>query len=187
MTSNVIGEHMFAEFYSTWIAVIISWTDAHPALAMLIVFMFAFAESVVLLAILVPSTLIFAGIGAIYATAGDTLLLLWLAGSLGALCGDAFSFGLGRIFKDDVQSYWPFRDRPEVLTYSRAVFREWGWFALIASKFAFGIRPFIPLTAGILAMPTRVFLLASGVAGIVWAGVMLGTGFVLARALLVLF
>ena len=178
---------MVAEFYNNWTTDVVSWTEAHPALAMLIVFMFAFAESVVLLAIFVPSTLIFAGIGAIYATAGDTLLLLWLAGSLGALCGDSFSFGLGRIFKNDVQLYWPFRDRPYVLAYSRAVFHEWGWFALIASKFAFGIRPFIPLTAGILAMPIRPFLLASGIAGFVWAGVMLGAGFVLTRAFFMYF
>ena len=178
---------MVAEFYDSWITIVVTWTKANPALAMLAVFMFAFAESVVVLAILVPSTLIFAGIGALYATAGDTLALLWLAGSLGAICGDAFSFSMGRFFKDNIHAYWPFRDYPTVLARSRKLFREWGWFALIASKFAFGLRPFVPLTAGMLAMPVRIFFVASSVSGVLWAGVMLGAGFVLARAFSVFF
>ncbi len=173
---------MIPEFYHTWVATIVTWTEANPLLAMFAVFMFAFAESVILLAVLVPSTLIFAGIGALYATAGDTLLLLWLAGSLGAVSGDAFSFSLGRILKDDLHTYWPFRDYPHVLAHSRIIFQDWGWFALIASKFAFGVRPFVPLTAGMLAMPTRVFLLASSVSGILWAGAMLGAGYIVARS-----
>ena len=176
---------MIAEFYNSWITVVVSWTEANPALAMLAVFIFAFAESVILLAVFVPSTIIFAGIGALYATAGDTLALLWLAGSLGAVSGDTFSFSLGRIFKNDLHTYWPFRDYPHVLAHSRTFFHEWGWFALIASKFAFGLRPFVPLTAGMLAMPMRVFLLASSVSGVLWAGVMLGAGFVAARAFFV--
>lgn len=178
---------MVVEFYSSWIETVVAWTEDNLALAMVTVFILAFAESVVLLAILVPSTLIFAGIGAIYATAGDTLALLWLAGSIGAVGGDTFSFSMGRILKDDLDRHWPFRDYPQFLAHSKVVFREWGWFALIASKFAFGLRPFVPLTAGMLAMPTRTFLLASSVAGALWAGVMLGAGFVIVKAFGVLF
>ena len=173
---------MITELYAVWTTAVVDWTETNPALAMLVVFGLAFAESIVLLAAFVPSTVIFAGIGAIYATAGDTLVLLWLAGSLGALCGDACSFSMGRILKDDLHEYWPFRDYPGMLDYSRSIFQEWGWFALIASKFTFGLRPFIPLSAGMFAMPTRVFLLASSAAGVLWAGVMLGAGFVVARA-----
>ena len=173
---------MITELYAAWTTAVVDWSETNPALAMFVVFALAFAESIVLLAAFVPSTVIFAGIGAIYATAGDTLLLLWLAGALGAICGDACSFSMGRILKDDLHDYWPFRDYPGMLVYSRNICQEWGWFALIASKFSFGLRPFIPLSAGMFGMSPRVFVLASSAAGVLWAGVTLGAGFVVARA-----
>ncbi|MGI9524094.1 MAG: DedA family protein [Hyphomicrobiaceae bacterium] len=141
------------------------------------VFLLGFAESLVLVALFVPSTVFFAGIGATYAAAGGTLEALWVAGALGATAGDTLSFGLGRYFRDDAAKRWPLNQFPDLITRGERLFAAWGWLAIVISKFAFGLRPFVPVVAGIVAMPVVRFLAASAISCVIWAGSALGLGY----------
>ncbi|MEO0809453.1 MAG: DedA family protein [Pseudomonadota bacterium] len=162
---------------------LLRWIEQHQGLAVAAVFFIGFAESIVLLAVLVPSTILLAGIGSSFAATGGSIELLWISGAVGATAGDSASFAIGRYFRDDLPRIWPFRRYPMLLERSELVFRQWGWFALIASKFAFGVRPFVPLTAGALSMPFIGFLVLSAISCILWAGTALGIGYGLARAI----
>lgn len=159
------------------ITAITDWLASHQGFAALLVFLLGFAESIVLIAILVPSSVLLAGIGASYAASGGALELLWLAGASGALAGDATSFAMGHYLRDDAARTWPFRRYPELTRRGRQVFERWGWFALVVGKFAFGVRPFVALTAGIVEMPLGNFLIASLMSCILWAGAALGFGY----------
>ena len=159
------------------------WLKANQQFAVVAIFWLGFAESIVLLAIVVPSTLLFAGIGAAYAGAGGSLELLWLAGALGAVCGDTTSYALGRWLRDDVPKAWPFRRYPKLFQRSSDIFRRWGWFAIILGKFTFGLRPLVPVSAGIVTMPLVHFILASLVSCVIWAGLALGFGYAAAKVL----
>lgn len=161
-----------------------TWFEANQELAALFVFLFGFAESIVLLAVLVPSSVLFAGVGATYAASGGSLELLWLAGSLGAVLGDTTSFALGQVLREDAAKVWPLRRYPKLLERGRAVFKRWGWFALILSKFTFGLRPFVPIAAGILSMRLRHFVVASTASSVLWAGTSLGLGYATAKVLI---
>ena len=167
--------------FESWIAAFLTWFEANQELAALLVFLFGFAESIVLLAVLVPSSVLFAGVGATYAASGGSLELLWLAGSVGAVLGDTASFALGHFLRDDAATVWPLRRYPRLLEKGRAVFRRWGWFALILSKFTFGLRPFVPIAAGVLSMRYWHFLAASAASSLLWAGVSLGFGYAAAK------
>ena len=162
----------------------LNWFEANQDLAALMVFLFGFAESIVVLAVLVPSSVLFAGVGATYAASGGSLELLWLAGALGAVLGDAVSFALGRFLREDAAKAWPLRRYPRLLKKGRAVFKRWGWFALFLGKFTFGLRPFVPIAAGILSMRYWHFLSASTASSLLWAGVSLGFGYAAAKVVI---
>ena len=162
----------------------LTWFEANQELAALFIFLFGFAESIVLVAVLVPSSLLFAGVGASYAAAGGSLELLWLAGSLGAVTGDTVSFALGHVLREDAAKVWPLRRYPKLLERGRSAFKRWGWFALIVGKFSFGLRPFVPIAAGILSMRSSHFLAASTLSSLLWAGVSLGFGYAAAKFLI---
>lgn len=169
------------------IAAFLTWFETNQDLTVAIVFLFGFAESIVLLAFLVPSSVVFAAIGATYAASGGSVELLWMYGALGAVLGDAVSFGMGRHFREDAKSVWPLNRYPALFARARSVFDRWGWFAIVASKFTFGLRPFVPVAAGIWEMPFRSFMAASLVSSVLWAGAALGSGYATATALISLF
>lgn len=143
----------------------------------LIVFLLGFAESIALVSLFVPSTILFLGIGTAHSAAGGAFVPIWLAGAAGAVLGDIVSYLVGRIFKNDVHKVWPFTRFPDVLPKGRAMFERWGVLSVIGGKFLGMLRPFIPVVAGMMDMPWLLFLLASIVSSLMWAGVFLAPGY----------
>ena len=168
---------MLETLYDSVLIPLSQWIEQHQAAMLGAVFFISFAESIILLSILVPSTVLLAGIGASFAATDGKIELMWLAASAGAVAGDSTSLAMGRCFRNDISRIWPFSRYPDLVKRSETVFRQWGWFALIVSKFAYGVRPFIPLTAGMLSMPLASFLLLSAISSVLWAAVALGVGF----------
>jgi membrane protein DedA with SNARE-associated domain len=48
---------------------------------------------------------------------------------------------------------------------------------VLGAKFVWGIRPFIPIVAGIYNMPSWLFLPATTLSSMIWAGIGIGAGF----------
>jgi membrane protein DedA with SNARE-associated domain len=149
----------------------------HIALAEPIVFALGFAESLVFVSLLVPSSALFVAIGGIHGAAGGSLLTTALAGGLGAFLGDIVSYALGRYFKADVGNVWPFTRNPGWYVASVAFFRQWGFLSVLGGKFLGFMRPFIPVVAGASSMPFPLFVLASATSSLVWAAVFLSPGY----------
>jgi membrane protein DedA with SNARE-associated domain len=142
-----------------------------------LVFVLGFAESIALVSLFVPSTLLFLGIGAIHHTNGGAFVPVWLAGAAGACVGDIVSYGIGYYFKDSINTVWPFRKYPSLIGKAKQMDEKWGALALIGSKFLGMLRPFAPVMAGTISMPRPRFLLASAVGALLWAGVFLSPGY----------
>lgn len=142
-----------------------------------LVFALGFAESIVFVSLLVPSTLLFLAIGGAHSAAGGELWSMWLAGAAGAFLGDVLSYSLGRYFRGDIAGMWPLSRKPEWYVIARAFFSRWGALGIVASKFFGMLRPFIPVVAGAMGLKWPVFVLASAVSALLWAGVFLSPGY----------
>ncbi len=154
----------------------------HLALAEPLVFALGFAESMVFLSLLVPSSALFVGIGGIHAAAGGEFLTVWLAASAGAAIGDATTFAIGRYFKRDIGGLWPLRTRPQWYVLTRIFMKKYGLAGVFVSKFGGMIRPFVPLVAGAMGMRWGRFMLVSPLSCMAWSGVFLAPGYVLTTA-----
>lgn len=146
-------------------------------LAGIVVFSLGFAESIAFVSLFVPSTILFIAIGGVHSAAGGQFWQLWLAGTAGAALGDCVSYAFGRWYKHDAHRIWPMSKYPELLPKGRALFERWGIWSIFAGKFIGGLRPFIPVVAGIMDMPWAWFLLGSVLSSLAWAGIFLAPGY----------
>jgi membrane protein DedA with SNARE-associated domain len=161
----------------SWVADVLEFFKQHSELAALICFVLGFGESIALVSLFVPSTVLFLGIGGAYSAMGGNFLPIWLAGAAGACIGDCVSYFVGRYFKDDVDRIWPFTKMPGLVPKGRAVFERWGALSIVGGKFIGGLRPFIPVVAGVMNMPFAIFIVASAVSSLIWAGAFLAPGY----------
>ncbi len=155
----------------------IAFVRDHVAWTPYIVFALGFAESIALVSLFVPSTILFLAIGGLHSAAGGSFVEVWIAGACGAAIGDVVSYLTGRYFKNDVPGMWPFSRMPGVVPKARAMFERYGFWSLIAGKFFGGLRPFVPVVAGMMDMPWLVFLLGTVISSVIWAGLFLAPGY----------
>ena len=155
---------------------LIGFVAANIALAEPLVFLLGFAESIVFLSLLVPSTFLFLAIGGLHQAAGGHFVPLWLAAAAGAFLGDVISYAIGRYFRHEVAGLWPFSKKPEWYVLARAVFQKWGMLGVVGSKFLGMMRPFVPVVAGATGMRWPLFLIASAISCLMWSGAFLGPG-----------
>lgn len=155
---------------------VVAFTQAHEAWAPAIVFALAFAESLAFLSLLVPSTVILLGIGALVGASGITLGPLWLAGGLGASLGYSASYWIGAHFKDRVPGLWPFRTHPEALARTEAFFARYGALGVFFGHFFGPVRAVIPVVAGMAGMAQLPFQIANLASAFIWATLILIPG-----------
>ena len=163
-----------------WAEAAVAMAMANQALAAPICFGLGFGESIAFVSLLLPSSALFLGIGGIVSAAGGSFTTLWLAGSAGAFLGDVLSYAAGRYYRGDVGRIWPFSRYPTLVPRSQAVFERWGGLSIVGGKFIGGLRPFLPVAAGMMSMPWPAFLVSSALSCLLWAGVFMAPGFGLA-------
>nr|ALS89017.1 SNARE associated Golgi protein [uncultured bacterium] len=142
-----------------------------------LVFILGFAEGIPVVSLFVPSSALFLAVGSMQGAFGGNFISLWVSATAGAILGDLVTYGIGRYFKDDAQRVWPLSRRPELLIKGRAMIDRWGILAILAGKFLGFMRPFLPITAGVMEMNFTVFCFASVLSSLAWSGVFLAPGF----------
>ena len=94
---------------------VLEFLKTHQAWAPPIVFVLAFAESLALVALLVPATVILWGVGALIGAAGLDFWPIWLAAAIGGGLGDWLSYWLGYHYHEQIARMWPIRNYPDLL------------------------------------------------------------------------
>jgi membrane protein DedA with SNARE-associated domain len=150
-------------------APIVDFVDANRAWAPTIVFLLALGETVAFVSILIPSTAILVGIGALVATGSLEFAPLWLGASLGALVGSTFSWWLGVAYGGRMLKVWPLNKDPEAITRGRHAFARWGGAAIVVGHFFGPLRAVVFLIAGASAMRVAAFQLANVPGALAWA------------------
>ncbi len=168
-----------------WDAVLAFVRD-HEAYLLPIAFLICMAESVIVVSLFVPSTIILLASSTLLGASGVGVATLWIAAGLGAALGDWVSYGLGRFTYRRMRHRWPFYQNRRTVARGRLFFAQWGWASLFFTRFMGPLRSFTPLVAGICRMPLLPFGLASLMSAFVWAAAVLaptgiGAGFLLGR------
>jgi len=151
-----------------WTQDLLNWLTANPGWAGFWVFVMSFVESLAFVGILVPGIIILFGVGALISLGAMDLLPIWLWGSLGALIGDLVSYAIGRRYRSHLADMWPFARFPGMLERGRQYFRVHGPKSVVIGRFIGPLRPVIPVTAGMLGLEPRRFLLVDIPACIAW-------------------
>ena len=142
-----------------------------------ILFALGFAESIALVSLFVPSSILFVGLGGLIGAGGGAFWEASLAGAAGSFLGDTASYALGRTYKDNIACIWPFSRYPDWLPRAEAFFERWGFLSLVFGKFLGFLRPFVPVVAGTSRMPWMPFLVGSALSSWLWAAAFLAPGF----------
>lgn len=169
---------------STYSETVLALVRDHAAWAPPLVFALAFGESLVLVSLLLPSTVLLLGAGGLVGTGSLGFWSLWIPAVLGAVLGDWTSYGLGFYFKGDLERHWPLSRYPALLARCHAFFRKWGLFGVFLGRFIGPLRSIMPLIAGACAMPWPAFTTANIASALVWATLVLLPGTLTVRWLL---
>lgn len=155
---------------------LVAIVQVHHAWAAPVIFVLAFGESLAIVSLLFPATVVLFGIGALIGAGGLDFWPLWAAAAVGAALGDSVSYWLGARYGQAIFAMWPLRRHPEMLPRGMRFFSRWGVASVFLGRFFGPLRASVPLIAGICAMPRMGFQLANWGSALVWAAGVLAPG-----------
>jgi membrane protein DedA with SNARE-associated domain len=145
-----------------------------------LVALIAFAETAVLLGLLVPGEISLVIAGILAARGALSLPALVAVATVGAIFGDLAGWFVGKRWGGGVLSRWRVTRRlfGRRMERTRAFFDRHGGKAVVLGRFIGGVRTFVPVAAGVARMPLRRFLAWDVVASAAWAAASLTVGYV---------
>ena len=184
MPLSSYGQEMLALMQAhPWGAPILDLVHAHSAWTPLLVFLFAFGESLAIIGAFIPATVVLVAIGALVGASGIEFWPVWAGTAAGALFGDLASYWFGRYFRDGPRKVWPLTRYPYLYERGERFFRRWGVWSLFIGRFFGPVRGMVPLVAGVFRMPLWLFTVVNIASAMVWAFVLLAPGFALLHGL----
>lgn len=164
------------QFLHTLAADVVNFVKEHQVWAPIIVGVLCFAESLAVISFFVPATVALVAIGGLIGSAGLGFWPIWCGAVVGAILGDWLSYFVGLYFKEGAHHHWPLSKYPEFTQRADDFMRKWGAMGVFIGRFSGPLRAFVPLAAGIFAVPQWKFQLANITSAIVWAFVLLAPG-----------
>ncbi len=126
-------------------------------------------------------TLLLSGVMAHGGVFGNySFLKVFLAGTLGGLVGDNVGYMFGRLFRTTIKDYKFYEmARPRI----ESLIEKFGGFAIIISKYIYGIRAAMCLFYGIGRMPYLRFLVLDIISCSIWALLLSSVGYFFSGAI----
>lgn len=153
------------------------WINQHPLLIVTAIALVGFAESFALIGVVVPGVVLLFSLAAVASNTGIHLAWVLGAAGLGACTGDISSFFIGRWLQHRIDRLAWFRRHRDWIEHGEWFFRRWGWLSVVIGRFVGPIRPVVPLVAGTLNMPSRLFVGLDLMSVLVWAPVYILPGY----------
>jgi membrane protein DedA with SNARE-associated domain len=147
---------------------VVAFGRDHAAWIAPITFLITFAESLAIVSLFVPATVMLLGIGALVAAGAVGFWEVFAAAVPGAILGNSISYWFGRRFKHAIANSWFFRKRAALLMQGQDFFQRHGGKSVFIGRFFGPTRAVIPMVAGMTHMPRRHFLLANAGSAVVW-------------------
>jgi len=109
-----------------------------------------------------------------------SFLKVFLAGTLGGIVGDNVAYFIGRLFRKTIKDYRFYEmARPRI----ERLIDKFGSFAIIISKYIYGIRAAMCVFYGIGRMPYARFIILDVISCAIWALVLAGVGYFFSGAI----
>lgn len=174
--------HLFDAIVSLDPATIKLYVLHHKAWAGPILGVIAFGESLVLVGLFFPATLImvFAGLAIQQGRLDAASVIGWSIA--GAVLGDIVTYWIGRWIGPSVVHHWPLNRDKAAVARARLFFRRYGFLSIFIGRFLGPVRPTIPLVAGIMRMRHLTFQIANVTSAFVWVPFMLFWGYAFSKA-----
>ncbi len=154
----------------------LAFVQQHQQWTVPLVFALAFGESLAVISLFIPATVLLLGVGALIEASGFSFWPVWFAAAAGAVIGDTASYAFGYHFKDGARNVWPLSRRPDLVIVGEAFFARFGVWSVAIGRFFGPARAIVPLIAGVVAMRQIPFQLANVGSAALWAFVMLAPG-----------
>ena len=109
-----------------------------------------------------------------------SFLKLFLAGTLGGMAGDCIGYAVGRIFHEKAKDYRFYQmAQPRI----EKLIDKFGGFAIVISKYIYGIRAAMCVFYGIGKMPFLRFIILDAISCSIWVLLLAGTGYFFSGAI----
>jgi membrane protein DedA with SNARE-associated domain/membrane-associated phospholipid phosphatase len=160
----------------------------HPNWVLLVVFLVAFSESIVLVGTLVPAGVVLFTAGALIGTGAVNVWATLGIAAIGAVCGDGLSYEVGRKYYEQIKTWGLFQRRTALVERGQQFIREHGGKSILFARFIAPVRAIVPFIAGIAHMRRTEFYFANIGSALVWSpahilpGLVFGASIQLARA-----
>ncbi|PMC16965.1 DedA family protein [Oligella urethralis] len=130
--------------------------------------MVALLESIFVIGLLMPATVILVATGALI---GADALPFWpisVAASIGCFLGDNISYTIGRKVRPGLLHARIYQRYRNVILRSHLLFRKFGICAVFFGRFLGPLRSSVPTVAGVLRVPFYKFQLANFCSAVIW-------------------
>ena len=143
----------------------ITQSTVYSLMAVLLV---AFLESLALVGLILPGTVLMAGLGALIGSGELSFWHAWLAGIVGCLLGDWISFWLGWRFKKPLHRWSFLKKNKALLDKTEHALHQHSMFTILVGRFVGPTRPLVPMVAGMLDLPVAKFITPNIIGCLLW-------------------
>ena len=148
-----------------WLEHLITQSLAWSLVAVMLV---AFLESLALVGLLLPGTVLMASLGALIGSGQMGLYPAWGTGIIGCLLGDWISYYIGWQFKGPLHRWSFLKKHKSTLDKTEHALHQHSMFTILIGRFIGPTRPLIPMVAGMLELPIRKFIPPNVIGCLLW-------------------
>jgi membrane protein DedA with SNARE-associated domain/membrane-associated phospholipid phosphatase len=164
----------------------LDYFSANPEWAIVIVFLIAFGEALLIIGLFVPSTAVLVGAGMLVGTGHLGFWPVFWATAIGAIAGDQVSYWVGRLYGQRLKTMWPLNKYTSLMIKGEDFVRMHGGKSIAIGRFVPGVKAVVPGIVGMLGMNQLFFIFVNVTSGLFWTaahvfpGILLGQGLALA-------
>lgn len=136
--------------------------------AMLAIILVAFFESLALVGLLLPGTVMMAFLGTLIGDGQIGFFSAWLAAVSGALAGDWLSYLIGRRFKKSLYRSSLVQRYSRLLNRAEGALVRHGFLTVFLGRLIGPLRPIVPLVAGMLELAPYRFFVPNLLGCLIW-------------------
>ena len=141
--------------------------QANPAWITSAMFLLTFGESIVILGLFIPASLVMPGIGALAAAVGIGPVEIMFYASLGMIIGDTVSYAIGLMIGTRIETWVPNQYQKQ-LQQAKQFMNKYGILSVALGRFLGPLRCLVPMTAGSLGMRFTIFAPVEILSAPVW-------------------